>query len=99
MTFEIAIVFIIVIGAVILFITEKLSVDLVALIAMALLLLAGILSPEEGVSGFSNDATVTIAALYILSTGLFKTGIVNYIARVFVKIFKNNFWLFYNFIS
>ena len=43
--------------------------------------------------GFSNEATITIAAMYILSQGLFKTGVVNYIGRIFIKIFKRRFWV------
>ena len=91
MSFEIAIVLIIVVTAVILFVTETLRVDLVALSAMGMLLLTGILDPEEGISGFSNEATITIAALYILSEAWFKTGVVNYIGRIFIKIFERKF--------
>ena len=56
-------------------------------------MLTGILSPEEGISGFSNEATITIAALFILSEGWFKTGVVNYIGRIFIKIFERKFWI------
>jgi di/tricarboxylate transporter len=90
---EIIIILAIVIVAVILFVTEKIPVDLVSLMVMAVLILIGILSPEEGFMGFSNEATITIAALYILSQGLFKTGVVNYIGRIFIKIFKRKFWV------
>ena len=93
MSFEIVIVLIILVAAVTLFVTETLRVDLVALIVMGILLLTGILSPEEGISGFSNEATITIAALFILSEGWFKTGVVNYIGRIFIKIFERKFWI------
>ena len=37
---------------------------LVALVIMATLILCGIITPDEGIAGFSNRATVTIAALF-----------------------------------
>jgi di/tricarboxylate transporter len=62
---------------VILFVTEKLPVDLVALVLIAILLLSGIITPEEGLAGFSNTATVTVGAMLVLSAGLSKSGAVN----------------------
>ncbi len=60
-------VLVLVVIAVILFITEKLPIDLVALIIMCTLILSGIITSEEGIAGFSNIATVTIGALFVLS--------------------------------
>lgn len=93
MTFEIALVFAVAIGAVVLFATEKLSVDLIAMLIMASLLILGIVSPEEGISGFSNKATVTVAAMFIISAGLFKTGAVSYLGNITIILFRKNFWL------
>jgi di/tricarboxylate transporter len=93
MSFEIILVLAVAIGAVILFATEKLSVDLIALLIMASLLTFGIVSPEEGISGFSNKATVTVAAMFIISAGLFKTGAVSYLGKVTTLVFKKNYWL------
>jgi di/tricarboxylate transporter len=91
MTPDIIIVLSVLVVAVILFITEAVSVDLVALSAMAILLLTGILSPEDGLAGFSNEATITIAAMFIISAGLFSTGLVNYVGRKVVKLYHKNF--------
>ena len=77
MTFEMVVVLSVLLSAVILFITEKIPVDLVALILMVILLLSGIITPEEGLSGFSNPATATVGAMLVLSAGLFKSGAVN----------------------
>ena len=93
MSYEIIFVFIVTIGAIILFVTEKLSVDLVALVIMATLLVAGIITPEESIAGFSNKATVTVAAMFILSAGLFKTGAVRYVGKITSDIFKKSYWL------
>jgi di/tricarboxylate transporter len=76
-----------------LFCTEKLPVDLVALVAMATLLLTGIITPEEGIAGFSNTATVTVGAMFVLSAGLFRTGAVNFFGGFFARIGRYNFWL------
>jgi di/tricarboxylate transporter len=75
MTLDIAIVFSITTLAVLLFITERVRVDLVALLVMASLALTGILTPVDALSGFSNAAVVTVWAVLILSAGLARTGV------------------------
>lgn len=93
MTVDIAIVIAIVIGAAILFATEKLPVDMTAILVMSVLLISGIITPEEGISGFSNTATVTVAAMFIISAALNKTGAVLFVGELASKMFKHNFWL------
>ena len=93
MTLEIIIVLVILVAAIVLFATEKLPVDLIALMVMATLLLSRIISPEEGISGFSSTATVTVGAMFVLSAGLFKTGAVNFVGAGLAKIARRNFWL------
>ena len=60
MDFNTIITIVLLLGAFILFITEVLSVDLVALLIMAAFVLFGVITPEEGISGFSNKATITV---------------------------------------
>jgi di/tricarboxylate transporter len=60
---------------------------------MAVLLISGIITPEEGISGFSNTATVTVAAMFVISAALNKTGAVLFVGEIVSKIFKINFWL------
>ncbi len=79
--------------AVFLFVTEKLRVDLVALLVMALLLLSGIISPSQGLSGFSNAATITVGAMFVLSAGLFKTGAVSFLGDFVSRVFNSGFWI------
>lgn len=93
MTLEIALVLAVALCAVLLFATERLSVDVVAIVVMAILLLSGVITADEGIAGFSNKATVTVAAMFILSAGLFKTGAVKYLGAVASRIFKKNYWL------
>lgn len=86
MTIEIAIILGILAATVVLFITEKLRVDLVALLVMGVLIAIGVLSPQEGVAGFANPATVTVGAMFVLSAGLQRTGAVNELGRTLVRI-------------
>ncbi len=93
MTLDMLIVLGVIALAVALFATERLPVDLTAILVMCILLLTGIVSPEEGLSGFSNSATVTVAAMFILSAALTKTGAVNFLGAWTSRIFKFNFWV------
>ena len=51
--------------AVVVFATEKLRVDLVALMVLLTLTLTGLVSPEEAFAGFANPAVSTVARLLI----------------------------------
>ena len=90
MTFEIAIVLLVIGGAVALFISEKLPVDLVALLAVTALVFTRVLTPEQAVSGFSNQATVTIAAMFVLSAGLARTGVLEAFSGVMARLAKRD---------
>jgi len=92
MTLDMAIVLILAAGAVILFATERLRVDLVAMLLMGALMLAGLVTPEEGVAGFANPATVTVAAMFVISAGLTRTGAVAALGRGSVWMFARNRW-------
>ena len=72
------------------FIWEKIAIDITSLIAMALLMLTGVLTTKEGIAGFSNDATVTILFLFLLSAGLEKTGAVNLVGKAMIKYIGKN---------
>ncbi len=83
---SILIVLAILLGAVILFVTEKVRVDLVALMVMLALALTGILSGEQAIAGFSNEAVITIASVLILSGGLMRTGVAHLIGRRVLRL-------------
>lgn len=83
---EIAIVLIILLVAVVLFATEKLPVDLVALLILSALLLFRLVTPEQGISGLSSPATVTVAAMFVLSAGLQKTGAVVALGNLLIRL-------------
>ncbi len=76
----------VVLGAMILFVSNKLRVDLVALCVLAVLLISGIIKPEQALYGFANPATATVAAMFVLSAGLARTGFVEWLARSIDRI-------------
>jgi len=86
MTLEIAIVLLIIGLAFVLFVTEALPIDVTALGVLGVLLLIGFISPVDSIKGFSNPAVITIAALFILSHSLQKTGVLEYLVLRMMKI-------------
>jgi len=63
------------------FIYGKLRIDLIAICTLIALLVFGLISPEQALYGFTNPATATIAAMFVLTAGLVRTGLVQWIAR------------------
>ena len=63
-------------GAIYLFVTERLRVDVVALLVMTALVVSGVITLAEGLSGFSNQATVMVATMFVLSAALQRNGAV-----------------------
>jgi di/tricarboxylate transporter len=71
----------ILLGAVYSFIREKVSPDVTSLLAILALLLTGILTPDEAFSGFSHSATVSVAAVLVLSAAIERSGALAVVAR------------------
>jgi len=86
MTIEILIVLTILIIAIVLFITEWVRMDVVALLVLSSLAVAGLVTPSEALSGFSNPAVVTVWAVLILSGGLARTGVAGLIGRRLMRL-------------
>jgi di/tricarboxylate transporter len=63
------------------FVSERLAPDVTALLALLALLLTGVLTPYEAFSGFSHPATISVAAVLVLSAGVERTGALTYVAR------------------
>lgn len=72
---------IILLAAVYSFVREKIPPDLTALLSLIALLLTRILSPEEAFAGFSHPATISVAAVLVLSAGIERSGALTFIAR------------------
>ena len=67
--------------ALVLFIWNRIRVDVVALMVMAALIVSQLVTVKEGVSGFANEALLTVAAMFVLSTALVRTGAVDELGR------------------
>jgi di/tricarboxylate transporter len=68
-------------GALALFVSNRLRVDLIGLLVMTALIVLGLVTPRQGISGFANEATVTVALMLVLSAGLLRTGAVDLLGR------------------
>ena len=76
--------------ALVLFITEWLPVDITAILITVTLMLLGLVQPEEGISGFGSSATITVMAMFILSAGVTRTGVIQVIRDWLVKFGGHN---------
>lgn len=81
----------VIIGAVVLFVTDRVSVDVVGLLIISVLVFTGVVTPEQGVMGFSNKATITVVFMFILSAALLKTGALQMLTHKLAPIFRDNF--------
>lgn len=72
--------------AAILFATEKLRADLVALLVLIALGVTGILTAREALAGFSSSAVITIIGVFILSEALEKTGVTHSLGIALVRL-------------
>jgi len=86
MTFEIALVLGILAVSLVLFISEVIRMDLVALLVLGALAVTGLVDSSEAFAGFSNSAVITVWAMFILSEGLTRTGIADIIGRQVMRI-------------
>ncbi|HBR87436.1 MAG TPA: hypothetical protein DEA65_06380 [Candidatus Marinimicrobia bacterium] len=78
MTPDIAIVLGMITFMIVLFVKEIFPLDVTALLVLVIFLVMGNLTLEEAISGFSNQAVITIAILFVLSHAMQKSGILEY---------------------
>lgn len=86
MTFEIALVLGILAVSLVLFISEVIRMDLVALLVLGTLAITGLVDSDQAFAGFSNSAVITVWAMFILSEGLTRTGIADIIGRQVMRV-------------
>ena len=75
----------VVVAALICFITELLPVDITALCVAVVLIVLGLVTPDEGIAGFGNSATITVMAMFILSAGISRTGVIQVFRDLLLK--------------
>ncbi len=83
---EIVLVLGLLVAGVVLFATEKLSVDVVTLLLLCALVLAGILRPAEAFAGFSNEIIVILACIFVITGGLRRAGLLDVIGFAAVRL-------------
>jgi len=62
-------------------VTEKLPLDIAAMLAFSALVVGGILTPAEAFRVFSNEAAITVACMFVVSAALDRTGVMDKIAH------------------
>jgi len=88
-TFQIGFVLVLVVIVFFGFVREKIPADVVALLAMGALMLTGILSVSDTLSVFSNAAPITVAAMFVLSAALERTGVIDWVGRFVARLAQN----------
>jgi len=83
---SLTITFVILAAALILFLTDRLPSDLVALLVVVALGVTGVLTPAEAFSGFSRSAVITIIAIFVLTEGLQRTRVTDQVGNVLLKV-------------
>jgi len=86
MTTEIILVLTILLIAVILIVTERIKMEVVALLVLVTLAVGGLVTPEQALSGFSNPAVITLLGMFIIGAGLTRTGVANIIGRQMLRL-------------
>lgn len=76
--------------ALVCFIGEWFPPDVTAIGVTILLLLTGTVTPEEGISGFGNSATITVMAMFVLSAGIAQTGSIQVVSNMLRKLGGKN---------
>ncbi len=85
-TFQLLLVGLIVVMVFVAFVREWASPDIIAMTAFCVILVTGILNTQEILAVFSNPAPITIAAMFVLSAALDRTGTIEALGLVFARL-------------
>ena len=77
MTWQIALIFVLLAGTLVSFVREKITPDLTALVLFVLLIATGLLPGAKAFSVFANPAPITVGAMFILSAALVRCGAID----------------------
>ncbi len=86
---EIALVIGLLVVTIVLFATEKFSVDVVTIGLLLVLVLSGIISAQEAFEGFSSDFIIILASIFVISGALTETGVLDKVGSQMIKVVKN----------
>ncbi len=76
-----------------LLISEKMTVDCIAIGLIVTLMLSRVLTPLEAVAGFAHPAVITVAAMFLVSRGMVRTGVVGYIGERLIQSARGSAYL------
>lgn len=83
---------IVIAATLILFISNRVRLDLVAIMACLALAWLGLISPSEAISGFASNAVVAMASVMILGYGIERTGVTSRLANTIIRYAGTNEW-------
>lgn len=86
MTPQVALTLVILAGAMALLISERVRMDAVALLVVLILVFSGLLTPQEAFSGFASPAVIAVASIFVVSAGLFQTGVARRIGKTIIGL-------------
>ena len=72
------------------FVNGRIRADIVALCALVSLVISGILTPQEALSGFSNSVVIMMVGLFVVGGAIFKTGLAKIIGSKILSLAGNN---------
>lgn len=85
-SFDIGLTLGIIVLAVVLFATEKLRADVIAVMVLLTLVFTGLIDERQAFAGFASPAVITVWAVYIVSAGLFKTGVADFLGERILRL-------------
>jgi di/tricarboxylate transporter len=86
MTFDQTAIVVVLAAALALFISERVRYDLVALGALLISVLLGLIEPAAAFAGFANDAVITVAAVLVMSHALARSGAVDAVTAPLLRV-------------
>ncbi|WP_347273511.1 SLC13 family permease [Candidatus Kuenenia sp.] len=86
MNTKLLILFIVLTATLILFVWNRWRYDIVALVALLIVAIAGLVPPDQVFAGFGHPAVITVAAVLVLSRGLLNAGVVDSLARQLTRV-------------
>lgn len=89
-SFNMILTLIVLLVTVIMFVVGRLRADIVALCALSVLLLAGILTPEEALSGFSSKVVIMMIGLFVVGGAILQTGLAKAASQRIIRLSKGN---------
>src|SRR3546814_9692175 len=81
LTFQQGMFLLILAGGLYLFISERLRVDVTAMLLLLAMVLTGVLGADQALSGFASEPAIIVAAVFLISGGLAATGITERIGQ------------------